>query len=269
MIAPTSDLQVRRPLSQFVEAYQSALRDMQAGFQQACQAQRILEALVSQDGTAADYCDYRIRDVEKTEMDSLKVSAWHHLMGVIGVDKILPEARRTKMHENLHSENAPEVTIENVMELIGLLHGTDLQREALLEAFETLRPGRYSSAQHKTNKRASWKVTRRVILTGFLDTRWSRYALWTNRANQLAIADRAFHLLDGALDKLDANSYKTPLVDAVQSSETSGSGRGETDYFKFQCYANGNLHLTIKRADLLAELNRVGGQGIRAMGMEN
>lgn len=37
---------------------------------------------------------------------------------------------------------------------------------------------------------------------------------------------------------------------------------GETTYFRWKCYRNGNLHLEFKRLDLLQTLNEVGGAGM-------
>lgn len=49
----------------------------------------------------------------------------------------------------------------------------------------------------------------------------------------------------------------TPLVDAIGTSGIKGVG--ETEYFKFKCYKNGNLHLEFKRSDLVDTLNQIAG----------
>jgi len=43
--------------------------------------------------------------------------------------------------------------------------------------------------------------------------------------------------------------------------QTAGDGKGETNYFVFQCYQNNNIHLTFKRLDLVKLLNQVAGGG--------
>ena len=65
--------------------------------------------------------------------------------------------------------------------------------------------------------------------------------------------DRAFHILDGAGIP---GGYQSPLVDAINTS--GNKGVGETAYFSFRCYENGNLHLKFLRLDLVKELNRRG-----------
>lgn len=39
----------------------------------------------------------------------------------------------------------------------------------------------------------------------------------------------------------------------------SPDGTGKTDYFRFRCCLNGNLHLEFLRLDLVAKLNAVAG----------
>jgi DNA repair protein RadD len=46
---------------------------------------------------------------------------------------------------------------------------------------------------------------------------------------------------------------------------TAGSWRrviDETDYFRFKCFGNGNLHLEFLRLDLVERLNAIGGSGL-------
>lgn len=79
--------------------------------------------------------------------------------------------------------------------------------------------------------------------------------------DKLCAIDRVFHALDGNLRAME-HTNRTPLIDAINTS----GGVGQTDYFSFKAYQNGNLHLEFKRADLLARLNAVGGRGDRLRG---
>jgi len=71
--------------------------------------------------------------------------------------------------------------------------------------------------------------------------------------------DKVFYALDG---KGIPPGYNTPLVDAINNTPTS-VGHGETEYFKFKCYQNNNLHLNFKRMDLVKKLNRIAGNNTR------
>lgn len=262
MIA-SADLEIRHPIVQFVEAYQRAMRNFQEGFEQACRARLELERLL-EGGQAYDNSDWDIRDLQKKKTISLRRKAWDVLLNRMGVDKFLSSKRHAQMSANLESEDAPDITIEAVVELLDAMQSNDLAREVVLEAFEELRPGKYRSNCHKTNAKEPWKVTSKIVLTWMVRPKFGGgFQAAHGSEIQLAVIDRAFHLLDGALADFDSNSYRSPLVDAIQ---TSKDGRGETKYFRFQCYRNGNLHLQIKRLDLLKELNRIGGEGRAELG---
>lgn len=62
--------------------------------------------------------------------------------------------------------------------------------------------------------------------------------------------DTIFHLLDGR--GIPTESHYGPLVSAIEAED----GKiGETEYFKYKCFKNGNLHLEFKRSDLVDEFN--------------
>jgi hypothetical protein len=68
-----------------------------------------------------------------------------------------------------------------------------------------------------------------------------------------------FHALDG---NGTIKTHRGPLIDAIEAAK---DGTGETDYFRFRCFRNRNLHLEFKRLDLVAKLNTVaGGMRLRA-----
>lgn len=62
-----------------------------------------------------------------------------------------------------------------------------------------------------------------------------------------------FALLDG---KPGVTTHQGWLADAICAAD---GGIGETEYFAFKCYGNGNLHLRFKRMDLVKKLNAVAG----------
>ena len=45
------------------------------------------------------------------------------------------------------------------------------------------------------------------------------------------------------------------LLTAIRTADVTG--KGESKYFKFACFKNGNIHLRFKRLDLLALFNQV------------
>ncbi|MFZ5882470.1 MAG: DUF4942 domain-containing protein [Chloroflexota bacterium] len=261
IVTDASELAVRVPLMDFISAYQRAMQEMTAGFEQARRARLTLENLIEQGG-AFDTADHRIRDLQKTETAYMRRRAWDFVLAQLGVDKILSSKRQKEMYANLGGEGAPELSAETALEIMRLIQENDLAREVILEAFDELRPGKWSGDRYKTNAKA-WRVNSKVILRMAVEKFWGQWRVAYRNEAALATIDRAFHLLDGNLAECDTNAYRTPLVDAIQ---TSTDGRGETKYFRFRCFANGNLHLQIKRLDLLRELNRIGGEGRAEIG---
>lgn len=71
---------------------------------------------------------------------------------------------------------------------------------------------------------------------------------------QLRAIENVFSALDGkgSISK----THNGLLVDAINQS---ADGRGETDYFRFRCFKNRNLHLEFRRLDLLARFNQIAG----------
>ncbi len=254
----------RIDVPQFIERYQAAAHAMRQGFEQAVRARRALGELLE---GQRDYSAYRITDLMNAELKEAKACAWRWLFARSGVINILSQRRREEFEENLRKGTAPDVTLEVVMDLFSLFRENNLVQEAIQDSFNALRPGRWQYERYKTNKRSSWKVASKVILTNVLRvTYWSRepqFEVIYQSEARLNMIDRAFHLLDGKA--FDVNAHKSPLVDAINTTPLS-VGRGETPYFRFKCYRNGNLHLEIKRADLLRELNRIGGEGRAEIG---
>jgi hypothetical protein len=65
--------------------------------------------------------------------------------------------------------------------------------------------------------------------------------------------DRLFQVLDGKTPPShigDAGS----LVSTASHAHDKGC---ETDYFRFELYRNGNLHIVFKRPDLVAKANKI------------
>lgn len=65
---------------------------------------------------------------------------------------------------------------------------------------------------------------------------------------RLLAIDSVMRVLDG----------RTPIQNRHgELAEAIGRGDTETEYFKFKCFKNGNLHLEFKRLDLVQRLNQI------------
>lgn len=167
----------------------------------------------------------------------------------------MSKKRLEETDKNLTKGELADVTIPNIIDFLTLLQGNTalLAEEVVKEAFEILRPWRKT---HKTNH--LYEIGKKVILTGQLQNRYNGgFSISHYRQNDLTTLDKAFSLLDG---KGIVDGYNSPLADAINTT-TAEVTHGETEYFKFKCYLNSNLHLEFKRMDLVKEINRIAGGG--------
>ena len=122
--------------------------------------------------------------------------------------------------------------------------------EAVKEVFEFLRP---PGSRFKTN--SEFEIGKRVILRYACETNYQGgFRLDFYREQNIRGIDNVFHALDG---NGTVHTHRGPLVDAI--NQCGRDGQGETQYFRFKCFLNRNLHLEFKRLDLVAKLNQVAG----------
>jgi hypothetical protein len=195
--------------------------------------------------------EYKIDD----QIEAMKRRAWRMLADRIGVMKVMSMKERPKFEEQLDKGDLPEITPENVMMLILSLVGKaeDFARDAAKEVFDILRPAQHvHGAKYKTN--SAFKVGKRVILNWAIDTGYGnqRFRVSHYHDAKLIAIDGVFHLLDG---KGILKDRRGPLIAAINACT---DGKGETEFFKFKCFKNRNLHLEFKRLDLVKQLNGLG-----------
>ena len=229
-----NDLMVRQTAGDIVKAYQSAYIKMRDGYLLLADAEKEMVYALGRD---RNYVDTTLVDrywsgwnhlnpnetIDKIDR-KIKQAVWQRILETLEVQKIASISRYQEIQEQIKEDKLPDVTLESIFELLDafLQNASEIQDELLEEIFKMLTPRR---SDYKTN--SFFSVGKRVILTG------------------------KFHLLDG---KGIPGGYKSPLVDAINTSGKNGTG--STDYFFFRCYQNNNLHITFLRADLVKILNR-------------
>lgn len=186
-------------------------------------------------------------------MRYFRQQAWKSIVSRLGLLKIMSMAKRDEFQKQMNDgTNLPEITEETILGVLTQWadQAHDMAKEAVKEVFDWLRPYR---SEYKTN--CAWKVGKKVILRYMVQRRWSRepgnnaFRVNYDKDKHLIALDSVFHRLDG---KGPLKGNYGQLVDTIDT----GSATGETDYFKFKCFKNGNLHLQFKRLDLVKELNR-------------
>jgi hypothetical protein len=180
--------------------------------------------------------------------DQMKRTAWQTLINKLGLRNIMSVKRRAEVDRQIEKGECPEINEETILDvLLGLAdQAKAFATEAAKEVFEILRPHR---SGYKTNN--VFRVGRKVILAHRVELAYNgkQFRPSHYREQELTAIDGIFHLLDG---KGVMREHRGPLVNAIHASP---DGKGETEYFRFKCFKNCNLHLEMKRLDLVMELN--------------
>lgn len=193
-------------------------------------------------------------------MPTIRRAAWKAIVNRLGIRPTLSEARWKELSNQLDNGELPELSHDGIRAMVEGVASKlgDYFAEAVDEVFEFLRPhprwrhGRME--EYKTN--TQFEIGRKVILSYAVRAGYGKalYMPAEHTSQKLIALDNVFHLLDGK--KRPDGTFYGPLCDAIQSTE---DGKGATDYFRFKCFGNGNLHLEFLRADLVAELNKMAG----------
>lgn len=265
----------RHTIAQLVGHYTEAKRKVEQACALFVSAEQDMKLAFGDDSVTAYGFDFdsiirnRQGDFEKPEsfIGAMKQSVWRRLIDKCELRKVCTVKRAAEMDKQLEDiPNLPEITEANVTAMLkGNLEDLEtILAELVKEVFNELRPtpGTQRAQAHKTNQ--LWEVGHRVILTYAVERRWNgpgftmRRGSWGGKEALLRGLDNVMSILDG---KGVVKSHYGPLYEAIDGCDRGELG--ETDYFRFRCFKNGNLHIEFKREDLLAELNRIGSGGLQ------
>jgi len=260
-------LVTRSSIAEKVKAYEEAQEKIRQGYALLTEAQATLKAAFTVAGKYdSDFDVLPDRRSYYVEIGKLpeyvegqtRRKAWRILYHTLDIDKILSIKRADEIGRKLENETLPEITIKNIYEVFETLvqNTNDFANEAVHEVFDWLRPHESGyGSRYKTNeKNAKFEIGKKVILAWCVENKFGGgFRTDYTREKNLMALDRVFHLLDGK--SFNDKGYRSPLVDAINT----GGATGETDYFRYTCYGNKNLHLEFKRLDLLKEFNAVAG----------
>lgn len=199
--------------------------------------------------------DEGFRDIER----ELHRSAWRALVDKLDIRKLMSAEAQNKLNDQLDGRNRygdkveplPEIAPENIL---GVLNGMiesagEFMEDKIREAYKFWTPHRKRYATDNCNRLAE------KVIKGWM-VRRTYNATWEpnyDRHGYLTALDSIMHTLDGAGIPAE---YVGDLVTAIRNAPANG--KGESRYFKFACFHNGNIHLRFKRLDLLEIVNRVG-----------
>ncbi len=243
-----------------VSAWEQAASIMETAHKDLDRAQEILDAAFGHDAYMHTIPQDN-RGLEGMRKDNKK-RAWRQIVALLEIRKVMSVKRIEELDKNIEHGDMPEITLDNILQISrGLVENAgEFAAEAVIEVFDFLRPGAGEFNKYKTNaKNARFELGKKVIIVRALEWRYGggyHVSYW--RSDNIRAVDRVFHLADGAGQM---KGYEGPLIDAIQTSTAETGYAGETEYFRFKCYGNGNLHLEFKRPDLVTKLNAAAGAG--------
>jgi hypothetical protein len=248
----------RTTARELAEAFEKSLAEVEDAFGMVVAAQSRLDRVFKLGGDSTvnvtPYGESRHGfDLAKAKARMAR-DAWSIAADRMEVWRLLSEKREAELAEMLAEGNGlPEFTEENVRTFFGnyLSMMPELLKEMVAEVFGWLRP---SHSRHKTNSQQ--EIGKKVVLVNTVRRQVvpSRFSVLHSDTQRLRALENVFSALDG--HGQIGKRYNSVLEDTIAAAD---GGAGETRYFRFRCYANGNLHIEFMRPDLVAKLNQIAG----------
>jgi len=248
----------RETISSIVESYQRGCKKIDQAYELINSATNDFEAAFGEH--YYDFKAYPNRDERNVDEIKLRIrkNAWRVIINRLEVHKFMSIKDIEDLQENLQSKEIPEIELGIVMDIIsGMIENIpEYIKRLVTEVYEILMPGTRHT-NYKTNiKNARRALGKKIILSYKVEMGFNNLFRIRYRCDDQIIAiDKVFYALDG---RGVPPGYRSPLADAINSTPIN-NGYGETEYFKFRCCQNGNLHLEFKRMDLVKKLNQIAG----------
>lgn len=265
-----SGLVLRTTVVQLVAEYQLAVSEVREGFATIQRAENRLRAAFTLGGDVGVRIDVKHgchhppdwSAVDAT-IEAVKRQAWVAIVERLELRRMMSIAAWEALEKNLDSGPLPEITVEAVSTFAqGYLDSLwDMHREAVREVFDWLRPrSAHGAGAYKTNSKT--EIGPKVVLTRMVDADLGRWRLQWEENQRILALENVFSALDGK--GLVAKTYWSELRSVI---DTTNRSEGETTWFRYKLFRNGNLHLSFKRLDLLEQINAIaGGKNLRPTG---
>jgi hypothetical protein len=167
-----------------------------------------------------------------------------------GLRTFLDSEARRAWDTSIEKGEIPELTLENIASTFHTIHSSrgEMFERGVCEVFRRL------SWSYKTNTPV--KFGKRLIVTQ-LHTIYKKEPYWAvlnhSTTDELDDLVRVFAVLDGKNEP----DYRYAIYSAISHAERAGASEFEYPYFSVRWYKKGTAHLTFKRPDLVAGLNRI------------
>lgn len=184
-------------------------------------------------------------ELRKWVQQAVDSRVWEYLLGASGLKNLMDAEAVSKFRAQLDKE-PPECTIENINATFSELNANKGETfvRGLINVFNRLDHKRY-----KTND--AFKITPKIILHRCLDA--YGFSHWGSSRESIGDLCRIMHILDGKEPKDHRGDFRAIVSDARHKKQS----QAESEYFSAWLYKNGNLHLQLKRLDLVEKANRL------------
>jgi hypothetical protein len=265
-----TSLTQRKSISSLILAYHLALEKIDQGIDTLAEAERLMKEAYGQ--RYSDFSPierfYNPENLKKEARAKYRKSAWRNILKLLELEKVMSSKRKADIDKRFEDDQLipelEEATVYSIVQSL-LANSSEFVHEMIVEAYDTLMPAsRLSGQKYVTNQKNGMnELGKKVILSWMVERDYSgnfRVRIGGYTEERLMVVDKTFHVLDGQ-PFASQISYRGPLCDAINTS--GSSGKGETEYFKFECYQNGNLHLGFKRMDLVKRINQTANDGTK------
>lgn len=196
-----------------------------------------------------------------TFKDGLRLKFWEHVLGSLGIDKLLTAKMRKTFAQFVEQQGAMALTKENIGKIVStmLLNSDSILKQAVGDVFDLFTKYHDENRHHpegwKTNEK--WMVGKKVILPNFVRYEFKRFGTAYGRHSEYDDIDRAMCYLTGKrLEDI------VTIKDAIKPHES----KSESEFFQLRYFQKGTMHLVFKDEALWARFNQVACEGRNWLG---
>jgi hypothetical protein len=252
----TTDIDRRDTVAEIVRYYERICRETRAAYKLLSRSEALLRDRIYKYGKLSrrnSYASFE-DDVLQAVLAELKCQTWKGIIDKLNVRGVMDSARRATLDKQLETgEGLPDITTDAVLGVIHSMIGQfgDFAEAAIKEAFELIR--RRTDGYKSTGQ--AWRIEGKAVIGWMCEQGYGGkpFRLCYRSDDDARTIENAFMLLDG---KGPCKSHTATFAGVLNSSDT---GEGETEYFRFRAHKNGNLHMWFKRADLVERMNAAAG----------
>jgi tetratricopeptide (TPR) repeat protein len=175
---------------------------------------------------------------------------WRYLMDRSRLSDVMDAKAREELAKSL-GKDPPAANADNIAATLSSLIGDApvILKRGLITLFENLSP--------EFRRHDAFRFTGKLVIKSALSAitgsdRWQTWDHWSKGREHLLDLERVLFVLDGK----EPPSFSTSVAEKVTFAK-HGASSVETDYLDLRWFKNGNMHITIKRADLVERINAI------------